>query len=157
MADKISRIKSKWLVLQLKPSRLYLQALMVGLYVLTANICCVQTATCPPSVPASAAIISEQCNFAGYTTTQTYGVATGQVSKSLYYMYTISSPQIAGVRKVDASGSQSWMTSFAFFPIVKCLSVDVAEQSVYFARQINPIVVLKLAASDGSIVSQHQL
>ena len=63
----------------------------------------------------------------------------------------------AAVRKVDASGSQTWMASFVFQPILKSLSVDAAEQSVYLASSINPLIVLKLAASDGSIVSQHQL
>ena len=156
MADQIPWIKSKWLILQFKPSLLNLQTLVVVLSILSLSICSVQTATCPSSVPISAATIIEKYNFSGYATS-TYGITEGPVSNSLYYLYQISSPISAAVRKVDASGSQTWMTSFLFTPLLKSLSVDAAEQSVYLASQVNPIVVLKLSASDGSIVSQHQL
>ena len=57
---------------------------------------------------------------------------------------------------MDASGSQTWVASFSFDPNTKSLSVDAAEQSVYLACYGSPMVVLKLAASDGSIISQHQ-
>ena len=63
MDDQIPRIKSKRQVLQFKPSCLWLQTLMVGLCVLAASICSVETATCPPLVPSSAAIITEQCTL----------------------------------------------------------------------------------------------
>ena len=74
------------------------------------------------------------------------------------YILSVYSPYInAVVRKVDASGSQSWIASFAFDSIRKSLSVDVAEQSVYLAQYYDPMIVLKLSAENGSIVSQHQL
>ena len=73
------------------------------------------------------------------------------------YILSVYTPSDgAAVKKVDASGSQSWMVSFALDPIQKSLSVDVTEQSVYFARFKSDLVVLKLAATDGSIVTQHQ-
>ena len=107
MADQISKIKFKRQVLQLKPPRLCLQTLMVCLFMLALSICSVQTATCPPSVPSSAATTTEQYtfdlhfddlnfdfrlssilrSFLGYTTTQIYGIAVGPVSNSLYYLY----------------------------------------------------------------------
>ena len=74
----------------------------------------------------------------------------------MLFVYFISS-NAAIIRKVDASGSQTWITSFEFNSIWKSLSVDAAEQSVYLVSLINPLFVLRLAASDGSIVSQHQL
>ena len=157
MDDQILRIKSKWLVLQFKPSRHYLQTLMVILCVLAASICSVQAAICPPSVPSSSATTMEQCSFSGYSITYTYGIAVGSVSNSLYYLYKLASPVIAAVRKINASGSQTWMASFAFNINIKCLSVDAAEQSVYLSSYTNPLEVLKLATSDGSIVSQHKL
>ena len=157
MADQKSRIKSKQQVLQFKSFRLCLQTLMVGLCVLALSICSVLTATCPASVPVSAATTIEQCSFTGYTTTYTYRVAVGSVSNSLYYLYWLNSPSVQAVRKVAASGSQTWMAWFTFGPVVKSLSVDAAEQSVYLAGYSNPLLVLKMAASDGSIVSQHQL
>ena len=156
MADQISKIKYKRQVLQLKPHGLCLQTLMVCLWVLAASISSVQTATCPSSVPLSAATTTEQCSFTGYTSTKIYGIAVGPASNSLYYLYALSSSS-AAVRKVDASGSQTWVASFAFFPILKGLSVDAAEQGLYFASATNPLVVLKLLTSSGSIISQHQL
>ena len=110
MADQMSRIKCKQPVLQSKPPGLCF-VLMIGLCVLAANICSVQTATCSSSVPPSATTTTEQCtfgsyfcdikltfilssilsSFTGYTPTKTYGVAEGQVSKSLYYLYYLQS------------------------------------------------------------------
>ena len=157
MADQTSRIRSKQLVLQLKSPGLCFQTLLIGLWVLAASICSVQTAICPSSVSPFLATTTEQGSFSGYTDTQNYGLAVGIVSNSFYYLYCLSTPFKSAVRKVDASGTQNWMASFAFYPTSKSLSVDAAEQSVYLASMTNPLVVLKLAASGGSIVSQHQL
>ena len=158
MADQTPKIKSNRQVLEFKPSRLCLQTLVVGLCVFYARICLVLSATCPPSVPISSATTTEQCSFSEYTSTQTDGIAVGPVSNSIYYLYRIYiSPSSAAVRKEDASGSQTWMASTESYPIVKSLSVDAAEQSVYLASLTNTLVVIKLSASDGSIVSQHRL
>ena len=140
MADQISKFKSERQTLKLKPPHPCLQTLMVGLWVLALSIYSVQTATWPSSVPSSAATTTEQYRFLGYSSTQTYGIAVGPVSNSLYYLYYIytSPSNNAAVRKVDASGSQTWMASFAFYPIMKSLSVDAAEQSVYLASYDNP-------------------
>ena len=109
MADQIPKIKLKRQVLQLKPPHLCLQTLMVGLWVLAASICSVKAATCPSSVPPSAATTTEQCtfdlhfgdlefefiissilcSFTGYPDTYTEGLAVGPVSNSLYYLYWI--------------------------------------------------------------------
>ena len=109
MADQISKIKYKRQVLQLKPHGLCLQTLMVCLWVLAASISSVQTATCPSSVPLSAATTTEQCtfdlhfgdlecnfilnsilrSFTGYTSTKIYGIAVGPASNSLYYLYAL--------------------------------------------------------------------
>ena len=58
---------------------------------------------------------------------------------------------------MDASGSQIWLTLFPFDQIYKSLSVDAAEQSVYLASYTSPLIVIKLATSNGSIITQHQL
>ena len=109
MADKISKFKSERQTLKLKPPHPCLQTLMVGLWVLALSIYSVQTATCPSSVPSSAATTTEQCTFdlyfgklksdfiynsilrrfSGYSSTQTFGIAVGPVSNSLYYLYYI--------------------------------------------------------------------
>ena len=114
MADQISNFKPKRQVLQLKPLRLCLQTLMVGLWVLALSICSVQTATCPSSVLYSAAMTTEQCtfdlhlgdlnsafifssilrNFTEYTSTEMFGIAMGPVSNSLYYLYRLQPEKI---------------------------------------------------------------
>ena len=156
MASQIPKTLSKAQVLQLKPLRLPLKPFMVSLCVISACIWLVLTATCPPSVPSSAAKIADQSSFTGFTNIQTYGVARGQVSNSLFYLYRIASTN-AAVRKVDAFDSQTWMASFVFDTIMKSLSVDAAEQTVYFARAGNPIMIMRMTASVGSILTQHQL
>ena len=148
-------MKSKQSIRQSKTSKLCFRIFITTILVLTAIISSVKTATCSSSVPSSAATTTEQCSFIGYDYTFTYGVVGGPVSNSLYYL--LFSPNSAAVRKVDASGSQTWMASFAFDLILKSLSVDAAEQSVYLASRTYPLVVLKLSSSDGSVVSQHQL
>ena len=110
MADQIPRIKSKRQILQLKPLRLCRKTLIVSLFMLALRICSAQTVTCPTSVPSSAATTTEQStfdlhfgdlksefifssilsSFTGYTT-NTYGVAVGPVSNSLYYLYYLQS------------------------------------------------------------------
>ena len=109
MADQILKIKSNRQVLQLKPPRIFLQTIMVGLFMLASSICSVQTATCPSSIPSSAATTTEQCtfdlyfddlefnfilssifsSFSTYTYTYTGGIAVGPVSNSLYYLYLL--------------------------------------------------------------------
>ena len=156
MADQIPRFKNKRRVLQFIPPHLFFQTLMVGLCVLARSICSVQAAICPPSVSSSVATTTEQYNFSGRT--NTLEVAGNSVSNNLYYMYSIFlESERAAVRKVDASGSQIWLASFLFEPIKKSLSVDAAEQSVYLASMTNHLTVLKLSASDGSIISQQKL
>ena len=158
MANQISRGESKQSFLQSKTSHLCFRICIVGLLMLSLSISLVQTAICPSSVLFSSAIITDQCSFTGFSIAVTNGVVGGPVSNSLYYLHQLtSSSDYAVVRKVDVSGSQTWIASFAFWPIQKSLSVDAAEQSVYLASWVNPLVVLILSSSDGSVVSQHQL
>ena len=113
MAYQIPIIKSKRLKFQLKAPLLCLKALIMGLCVIALSICSVQTASCPSSVPPSAATTTEQCtldlyssdlkskfifnsilrSFSGYTYAYTYGIAGGPVSNSLYYLYLIQSEE----------------------------------------------------------------
>ena len=78
MADQTPKIKSKRQVLEFKPSRLCLQTLVVGLCVFYARICLVLSATCPPSVPISAATTTEQCTFDFYFADFKYDFYLGQ-------------------------------------------------------------------------------
>ena len=46
-----------------------------------------------------------------------------------------------------------WMTGLPFEPMYKSISIDKTEQYLYIANNINPIVVAKLEASTGNIVT----
>ena len=159
MAKQMSRIQKVWFALKTKTSLLLFKVFIIGLWVFSSSYYLAQAAICPSSVPSSSATIKEQYNFTGYSNVQTYGLVAGPVSSSLYYMYYLSTtPNKVAVRKVDASSSQSWIASFNFWPILKCLSVDLAEQSLYLANNDSTILtVLRLSTLDGSVVSQHQL
>lgn len=113
--------------------------------------------SCPASVSSLSAITEEQFSFTGYSSTTTYAVERGAVSNSLYYSLEINSPKGTVIRRVNADGTQNWLVSFAFESIIKSLSIDSTEQNVYFWSRTNPIVVLRLSASNGAIVSQNQL
>ena len=78
----------------------------------------------------------------------------GKFSLLEIFMFVSSTSQVV-VRKEDTSGSQLWMASFAFRPVIKSLSIDALEQTVYFAQRIAPVVVMRLSSSTGAVVSQE--
>ena len=80
-------------------------------------------------------------------------------STSITYSPSVSSANIhVAVKKVDVTGSINWMASYAFWPVIKSLAIDAAEQSVYFADyEGTNLIVLKLSTTDGAVVSQHKL
>ena len=71
-----------------------------------------------------------------------------------YFLLWFVVSSSAAVRKVNADGSQAWMAALGFSPLLKSMTVDLAEQNVYFASGGNPIVVVWLATSNGSIFKQ---
>ena len=86
MADQIPRIKSKRQVLRLKTPHLCLQTLMVSLLMLALSICSVQTATCPSSVPSSAATITEQCTIDLYFDDLNFDFILHSISVAFQYI-----------------------------------------------------------------------
>ena len=111
--------------------------------------------TCPISTSSSTAITIEQFTLSE-NGAQTSGVVVGPVSNSLYYLITIYYFGYSAVRKVDVSGSETWLAAFGSSPMMKSLSVDATEQYVYFVSSTSNFVVMKLTASNGIVVSQHQ-
>ena len=157
MDELLSRIISNLRPAHITRVSVDIKVLMLCFCVLTASIPLAEWSTCPSTVPSSAAIITNQFSFSGYATTWAFGIATSQVSNNIYYMYRLLSAGNTVVRKIDSSDSQIWLTSFALDPTVKWLSVDSSEQNVYIASNTNPITVMRLSASDGTIVSQQTL
>ena len=133
MARQISWIRSEQQVFQFQISQFLFRTLIFSLFIMTASIPSVRPSICPSSVPASAAMTIEKYTFSSYSTSP-FGTIQGPLSNSLYFLYKLSSSIKAAVRKVDASGSQIWVACFGFEPSAKSLSVDAAEQSVYFFK-----------------------
>ena len=128
-------------------------AIILSILCLINNI---HWSTCPSSNTTSNTITSDQCSFSGYANTETYNVALGPVSASLYYLYYIFTPHNWAIRKTNPDGSLAWMTALSLEPILKSLSVDTLEQHVYVAKRTNPLDVVKLGASTGSIVDAQR-
>ena len=116
----------------------------------------IRWSTCPSSSSTSNMITSDQCSFSGYADTQTYNVALGPLSASLYYLYDIYNPNNWAIRKVKPDGSPAWMAALSFWPILKSLSVDTLEQHVYVASWTNPLDVVRFGAGTGSIVDAQR-
>ena len=126
------------------------------MWVLISRIEIIKSSACSNSVPSSVVTITEQYWFNNKNTI-IYGVTSGEVSNFLYFMHGVYSLSYTVVRKVDPSGTQSWLASFNFLPTIKSLSLDASEQTVYFARNSNPIEIIRLYSSNGKFLSQHSL
>ena len=135
-----------------------LRMLVFTLIILIMRVQMSFAATCPSSVPSSAAIQTELSGFSGYSYSMTYNAIGGPVSNDVYYLYAMYKASIEwAVRRVDQTGSEVWAASLALTPVKRGLSVDDTEQNVYFSILASPIIVIRLSASSGALVSQHTL
>ena len=111
MAEGVSWNQFKWSNVSTNTYRTWVKAFVIGLCVLSATIPFIRAATCPSSVPVSAAIISEECtnklnfdvkivyiifivilcSFTGFSNPYAFSVVAGQVSNSLYISYRLQS------------------------------------------------------------------
>ena len=109
--------------------------------------------TCSASSSNSYLITSNQCSFTGSSNTITSGIVSGPVSNSLYYLYIlyIGSYHTA-IRKINQDGSLAWMAAYSFNLIQKSLAVDTSEHYAFVSYSNNPLIVVRLEASTGSIV-----
>ena len=98
--------------------------------------------------------------FSGYSAVILVSVARGQVSNSLYLMYSFYTyTQTTSIRKISSSGTQSWIFAIPLNPGIKSLAVDSLEQNVYFISGYGNIfsIVTRINTNTGSIVdSQNQ-
>ena len=163
MLGKIKWQKSNRHVAKAKLSPHSFKAFIISLFLLVASIQFAEPYTCPSSIPTSMNIIKETGTFENYESVILYGLVGGQISKSIYYIYHLSSlsnpNNNSAVRKVDVSGVESWASGVQFELNVKSLSVDANEQRVIFAVDgtSNYVVVVCLKTSDGQIDSQMEL
>ena len=71
-------------------------------------------------------------------------------------MYSLSSPTNTGVRRVKSDNTSVWEIAVSISILYKALDTDAAEQNIYIGSLINPLVVVRLKASDGSFVGAQQ-
>ena len=114
-------------------------------------------ATCPSSISSSTAITIEQFTVSEYTPSE-LGLVVDSVSNSIYVLNWIHSytNHIAIVRKLNASGSQNWITAFGDYFSKGRLSVDTAEKYVYLATYSSSLLVTRYSASSGAIMDHHR-
>ena len=111
-------------------------------------------AKCPDSNSSSNTITSVYDGFTGSALVKTYGIATGSVSSSTYYMYYISFTHYFkwAIRKINFDGSLAWMAAVGYELKPKSLVVDLNEQYVYIAVFDSGLSVVKFDWSTGNIV-----
>ena len=132
------------------------RSLIIYLFLLAGGIQSIQSYTCPNSIPSSSATIKELCSFSTFSSTFTYRTVEGPMSSNAYYLYQLASSNTA-IRKVDSLGSEIWLDSFIFKPIMKSFAVDSTEQFVYLASLNSPLEVLRLSAENGVIINLNKL
>lgn len=111
--------------------------------------------TCSAAVPSSAAITSDEYTFSGVMTTKTTNVIAGPVSSSLYYQYDWDFKVV--LRKVDTSGTETWLSSYTLQAVYKAFAIDSTEVNLYTAAYTTEILIARFSASTGALLSQHEL
>ena len=107
----------------------------------------------------SSSILFQQEGFLESTTTSGLGVKVGARTNNFYFLYYYYIPTIiySAVRRVDQNYNTIWTASISKNPYQKSLSVDLAENYIYFATQNYPITVFQLNTANGLMVSGQQL
>ena len=152
-----SMILWKWWAISthsLKDERREMAAILL---VLLLCLSVFSSASCPSSASSLTAITTLTYTFNSLETFA-YKSVSGPVSKNMYYLDKYSdSSEYGVVRRIDSSGSQIWMKAIRLTPDMRSLAVDSTEQNIYFCENSNPLKVIILSASDGSINSRKQL
>ena len=71
----------------------------------------------------------------------------------------LSTPQnlYTVICRISPDGSLVWMTAIQFQPNLRSLSIDASEQTVYFAKLGGNLTVIRIRASDGTILGEQNL
>ena len=83
------------------------------------------------------------------------------IAYQIYFFYKILAKIVSGgpsqnaIVRINPDDSQAWSSSFSFQPVIKGLAVDASEQNVYVSQQNNPLNVLWMYATNGSIASMQ--
>ena len=59
--------------------------------------------------------------------------------------------------KISTTNNISWQASYSFNSAFKNLSVDSVEQYLYFASFSDPVAIIKSDATNGAVVSAHNM
>ena len=130
------------------------------LCVLTAISSIGNAAICTGTIPTSYYETSILAKYTGSSMLNyADAIVSGAVSKSMYYLYSVAlHPTVTAVRKVNADGTQAWAIGNSFYHNSnKGMSVDQTETNVYLLGGSTTIEVVRLSASDGSVVGVYGL
>ena len=100
----------------------------------------------------SSAIVTQQNSFSTYISTFNFGVISGPVTNTIYYMYYAYNPDSGMITKTDSSSNLIWLASVLLNVIKKSLAIDSLEQTLYFATNSNPMIIFRLNTTDEAIL-----
>ena len=106
----------------------------------------------------SSSILYQQEGFLESTATSGFGVKVGTKTNNFYFLYYLFVSAVAHstIRRVNQNYNAVWTADFSKNLYQKSLSVDLAENYVYFATQNYPITVFQLNAANGLMASGQQ-
>ena len=145
---------SCWFLSKLLINKILLTEAIVWIMICWIPLC--SWLTCSYSIPNSNVIFTNQARFLGYTNTYTHNIISGPISNSLYYLFYVSTPNNAAIRKLNPDETLDWMVVLAFLPLLKSLSVDPGELYFYVGAVNNPLDVVRMQTSSGGIVSSQR-
>ena len=108
------------------------------------------TATWPTSAQSTSAIFTQKDSFNGFTQTELDATVVGPSSNNIYYLYKLSYPYTAVIRKMKPDNTLNWMTALSYEPTVWSLAVSLNEANVYISSNTGPIQVTRLSAINGA-------
>ena len=149
-----TRLFKHWSCLNFVPNEKFFWKMILITVLLWKLVYC---AIWSSSVSNSNEIIQMEDGFSGGGNTLIYRVVSGLVHNNLYYMYYLSTPIAGIIRKINSDGSFAWTYSIPYEPIMKSLSLDIHEDSLYFGTHTSTLNVIWLSASNGLLLSTNGL
>ena len=70
----------------------------------------------------------------------------------MYLMIVTQGSYYTAIRKINQDGSLAWMAALSLRLIKKSLAVDALELYAFVSYYYNPLIVVRLGATTGSIV-----
>ena len=135
------------------------RALIACLIALMIHISVFVEAAWPATASDSTAITYLEDKFDSYSQSNIMKIVAGPVSKNLYIKYRlyIGSYNNQAIKKLDTSDNKVWETGYDVSSTGLSFSIDSNEQNIYLESNQADLSVIRISASDGSIVNQVTL